>query len=226
MSENATRVMIADEHSLFLESMRVALESEPDVEVVAQAYDTTQAVSEASRVRPDVAIVDVNLPNGDGIRATALITKAAPDCRVLVLSDDDDLTILVAALQAGAAGFLTRSAPLDCLLEATKAIQSGEPYVPPRLLGDLLSWLMRRHEEQGEALRLAARLTRREREVLRMLARGGDNQAIAQALVISPQTARTHIQNVLGKLGVHSRLEAAAFARRNDLVGDTAGARR
>jgi two-component system nitrate/nitrite response regulator NarL len=85
---------------------------------------------------------------------------------------------------------------------------------------------MRRHEEQGEALRLAARLTSREREVLSMLARGGDNQAIAQALVISPQTARTHIQNVLGKLGVHSRLEAAAFARRNDLVGDAAVARR
>jgi two-component system NarL family response regulator len=226
MSDEAIRVMIADEHSLFVESMRVALESEPQLEVVAEAADTMQAASEAGRVRPDVAVVDANLPNGDGIRATMLIRQAAPGCRVLVLNDDEDLLTLVAALQAGASGFLTRSAPLQTLLEATKTIHRGETFVPQRLLGDLLSWLLRRREEQGDALRRAAQLTRREREVLNLLAQGGDNDAIAQALVISPQTARTHIQNVLGKLGVHSRLEAAAFARRNDLMGDMAGARR
>jgi DNA-binding NarL/FixJ family response regulator len=226
VSEGAVTVMIADEHSLFLESMRVALESEPEFEVVAEAHDTMQAASEAARVRPEVAVVDANLPNGDGIRATMLIRQVAPGCRVLVLNDDEDLLTLVAALQAGASGFLTRSAPLEDLLEATKTIHRGETFVPQRLLGDLLSWLLRRRDEQGEALRRAARLTRREREVLNLLAQGGDNDAIAQALVISPQTARTHIQNVLGKLGVHSRLEAAAFARRNDLMDDVAVVRR
>jgi len=226
MSEDTVKVMLADEHSLFLESMRFALESEPELDVVAEAHDGSQAATEAARAQPDVAIVDANLPNGDGIRATTFIRQAAPDCRVLVLSSEEDLRTLVAALQAGAAGFLTRSAPLETLIEATKTIHRGETFVPPRVLGDLLGWLMRRREEQGEALRRAARLTPREREVLWILAEGGDNDAIAQALVISPQTARTHIQNVLAKLGVHSRLEAVAFVRRNDLVEEFAGARR
>jgi DNA-binding NarL/FixJ family response regulator len=226
VSEDVVRVLIADEHSLFLEAMKVALENEPKLEVVAEARDGLQAAAEAERVQPDVAVVDAKLPNGDGIRATTLIREAAPSCRVLVLSNEEDLTVLVAALQAGANGFLTRGAPLEELLEATMTVHRGHAYVPQRVLGDLLSWLLFRREKQGEALRRAAKLTRREREVLGILAEGGNNDAIAQALVISPQTARTHIQNVLSKLGVHSRLEAAAFVRRNDLVEELAGARR
>lgn len=218
------RVLIADEHSLFREAVRMALQSEPELEVVAEAHDGLQAAAEAERTLPDVAIVDAKLPNGDGIRATSLIRAVAPDCRVLVLNDGDDLRTLVAALQAGASGFLTKEAPLGELIDATRVVHRGETYIPPRVLGDLLTWLMRRRQEQGEALRRAALLTRREREVLAILAEGGNNDAIAQALVISPQTARTHIQNVLGKLGVHSRLEAAAFVRRNELVEELAGA--
>ena len=220
------RILIADEHSLFLQAIKMALQGEPELDVVAEAHDGLQAAAEAERTQPDVAVVDANLPNGDGIRATALIRKAAPECRVLVLSNEDDLRTLVAALRAGASGFLTKEAPLDDLLQATKAIHRGETHVPQRVLGDLLSLLIQRREEQSEAVRRAACLTRREREVLGILAEGGNNDAIAQALVISPQTARTHIQNVLSKLGVHSRLEAAAFVRRNDLVEDLAGARR
>lgn len=226
MGEETVKVLIADEHSLFMEAMRVALVSEPGLEIVAEARDGLQAAAEADRTQPDVAVVDANLPNGNGIRATTLIREVAPDCRVLVLSNEEDLRTLVAALKAGASGFLTKEAPLEDLLEATRMIHRGETYIPRRVLGDLLSWLMSRREEQGEALRRAGQLTRREREVLGILAEGGNNDAIAQALVISPQTARTHIQNVLGKLGVHSRLEAAAFVRRNDLVEELAGARR
>jgi two-component system NarL family response regulator len=226
VGEETVKVLIADEHSLFMEAMRVALVSEPGLEIVAEARDGLQAAAEADRTQPDVAVVDANLPNGNGIRATTLIREVAPDCRVLVLSNEEDLRTLVAALKAGASGFLTKEAPLEDLLEATRMIHRGETYIPRRVLGDLLSWLMSRREEQGEALRRAGQLTRREREVLGILAEGGNNDAIAQALVISPQTARTHIQNVLGKLGVHSRLEAAAFVRRNDLVEELAGARR
>jgi DNA-binding NarL/FixJ family response regulator len=226
VTDEVVRVLIADEHSLFLEAMRVALEGESGLDVVADARDGLQAAAEAERIQPDVAVVDTNLPNGDGIRTTALIREVAPDCRVLVLSNDDDLTALVAALQAGASGFLTKGVPLEDLVEATRTVHRGGTYIPQRLLGDLLAWLLRRREEQGEALRLTAQLTPREREVLAILAEGGSNDAIAQALVISPQTARTHIQNVLTKLGVHSRLEAAAFVRRNDLVGELAGVRR
>jgi DNA-binding NarL/FixJ family response regulator len=205
------RVLIADEHSLFREAVRVALESEPELEVVAEAHDGLQAATQAERAQPDVAVVDANLPNGDGIRATALIRAVAPDCRVLVLHNEEDMQTLVAALQAGASGFLTKGAPLGELIDATRVIHRGDTYIPQHVLGSLLSWLIRRRKEQGEALRRAAQLTRREREVLAILAEGGNNDSIAQTLVISPQTARTHIQNVLGKLGVHSRLEAAAF---------------
>lgn len=223
MTDDAVRVLIADEHSLFIEAMRVALEGEAGLDVVADARDGLQAAAEAERVEPDVAVVDTSLPNGDGIRATTLIREVAPNCRVLLLSNDDDLDALVAALQAGASGFVSKSTPLEDLVEATRIIHRGGTYIPQRVLGDLLAWLLRRRDEQGDALRRTARLTPREREVLAILAEGGNNDAIAQALVISPQTARTHIQNVLTKLGVHSRLEAAAFVRRNDLVGELTG---
>jgi DNA-binding NarL/FixJ family response regulator len=226
MSDETVRLLIADEHSLFLEALKVALDDEPELEVVAEARDGLQAAAEAERARPEVAVVDAGLPNGDAIRATALIRGVAPHCHVLVMSNEDDLPTLVAALQAGASGFITKGAPLGDLIEGVKSVHRGETFIPQRLLGDLLALLLQRREEEGDALRRAAQLTRREREVLVILADGGNNDAIAQALVISPQTARTHIQNVLGKLGVHSRLEAAAFVRANQLVEQLAGARR
>jgi two-component system NarL family response regulator len=193
---------------------------------VAEAHDGLQATAQAEGVMPNVAVIDAQLPNGDGVRTTALIHSVVPECRVLLLNDDDDLRTLVAGLQAGANGYLTKGAPLEDLVEAIRVVHRGETYIPPRLLGGLLSLLLQRREEQGQALRRAAQLTRREREVLAILAEGGNNETIAQALVISPQTARTHIQNVLGKLGVHSRLEAAAFVRRNQLVEELAAAGR
>src|SRR5919106_687622 len=147
------RILLADGQSLFREAVKVVLESESDVEVVAEARD---------------------------------------------------------GLEAGASGYLTKESPLAELIDAARAIHRGETLIPRRMLGALLARLIRRRREQDEALRRMSKLTRREKEVLALLAGGGDNDAIAQALVISPQTARTHIQNVLGKLGVHSRLEAAA----------------
>lgn len=224
MSESV-RLLIADEHSLFLEALKVALDDEPELEVVAEASDGLQAAAGAERTQPHVAVVDAGLPNVDGIRAAELIRGAAPDCHVLVMSNEEDLPTLVAALQAGASGFLTKAVPLEDLIEGIKSVHRGETFIPKRLLGDLLAWLLQKREDQGDALRRAAQLTRREREVLAILADGGNNDAIAQALVISPQTARTHIQNVFGKLGVHSRLEAAAFVRANQLAEQLAGAR-
>lgn len=218
--EASIRILIADEQSLFREAVRVVLERQADLDVVAEARDGLQAVAEAERTRPDVAIVDAGLPNGDGVRATAMIKARVPECRVLVLSGEDDQRTLMSALEAGASGYLTKGSPLAELIDATRVVHEGNTLIPPRMLGALLAQLIRRRREQDEALRCASELTRREREVLALVAEGADNDAIAQALVISPQTARTHIQNVLGKLGVHSRLEAAALARQNGLVED------
>ena len=209
------RIVLADEQSLFREAVRVVLESEPDLEIVGEARDGLQALAEAERTRPDVVLLNADLPNCDGIRATRLIKQESPESRVLVLSTDEDLAVLAEALEAGASGYLTKSCPLSELIEATRAIHQGETLVPTRMLGPLLARLIHRRRDQDEAAKRLTRLTRREREVLGLLAEGISNEGIAQALVISPETARTHIQNVLGKLGVHSRLEAAAVARQN-----------
>lgn len=212
------RILLADAHSLFREAVKMALDGQPDLKVVAEARDGLQAVAEAERNHPDVALLDAGLPNCDGVRATELIGSRVPDCRVVLVSGDEDPGLLLAGVLAGARGFLTKGSPLGELIGTARGVAEGETRIPPRLLGHLIDRLVRRRQEQDLALKRISKLTHREREVLGLLAEGGDNDAIAQVLVISPQTARTHVQNVLGKLGVHSRLEAAALARRNDVV--------
>jgi DNA-binding NarL/FixJ family response regulator len=213
-------VLLADSHSLFRDAVRIVLQNQTGLVVVAEARDGLEAVAEAERTDPDVALLDANLPNCDGIRATELIRERVPGCRVIVISGEEDQQVLTKALEAGAAGYLTKEFPLSYLIEAASSVHRGDMLVPPRMLGPLLTRLLRRRREQDEAMRLWSRLTRREQEVLTLLADGADNDGIAQTLVISPQTARTHIQNVLGKLGVHSRLEAAAFVVQNGIQGE------
>jgi DNA-binding NarL/FixJ family response regulator len=215
---DTVRVLLADAQALVREAVRLVLETEPDLVVVADVTDGMQAIRAAERTRPDVAIIDANLPNPDGIHVTREIRDIVPDCRVLVLGDDEDLGVLSDAIEAGANAFLTRGAPLTELIDALRAIHDGETFVPPRMLGPLLVRLMQRSKAQDAAMRRIARLTRREREVLVLLAQGGDNDRIAQSLVISPATARTHIQHVLGKLDLHSRLAAAAFVVGNGIL--------
>jgi DNA-binding NarL/FixJ family response regulator len=222
--DSVIRVLLADEQSLFRDAVKVVLSNEDDLVVVGEAGDGLQAVAEAERVQPDVALLDAALPNCDGIRATQQIGLRVPDCRVIVFSAQEDEQILVQALEAGASGYLSKGAPLAELINATRAVHRGEALVPPRMLGALLRRLIVRRRERDDALKRMAKLTRREREVLALVAQGADNDAIAQHLVISPETARTHIQNVLGKLGVHSRLEAAAFVTQNGILDDLEGA--
>ena len=226
MTSDQIRVLLADEQSLFREAVRAVLQSEADFDVVAEARDGVQAVAEAERVRPDVAVLDAGLPNCDGIRATRLISESLESCRVLVLGVGSDIRQMVEALEAGARGYLTKEIPLADLIEATRRLARGETLIPPGMLGPLLAHLIHRHREEEEARRRVSQLTRREREVLALLADGADNDSIAQRLVISPETARTHVQNVLHKLGVHSRLEAAAFVLQSGMLRELAAAGR
>jgi DNA-binding NarL/FixJ family response regulator len=216
--EHAVRILIADGQALFREAVRVVLESEEDLEVSGEAGDGVEAVAQAERVRPDVALIDAALSNCDGIRATELITEKIPDCKVLILAAEADQGILIQALEAGASGYLTKESPLGELIEAARAVRRGETLIPGMMLGGLLASLIQRRRDHEGARRRMEYLTRREREVLALLAKGADNDGIAQALVISPQTARTHVQNILGKLEVHSRLEAAAFVTQNGIL--------
>ncbi|MFL5737416.1 MAG: response regulator [Actinomycetota bacterium] len=207
------RVLLADEHSLFREAMRIALETAADMHVEAEAKNGDDAVAEAERTRPQLALIDSALKDVDGIQTTRMIRDGVPSCQVLVLSSEPDERTLARAIEAGANGYLTKAAPLSELLRAARAIADGETVIPKEMLGPLLATLIGGRNQRERAFERVNRLTRREREVLSLLADGADNHAIAATLVISPQTARTHIQNVLTKLGVHSRLEAAAFAR-------------
>ena len=179
-----------------------------------------EAVAEAERTSPDVAIVAVDLLIGGGSTLTAQIHDRSPSCRVLALGADEDYGRLIELLDGGVTGYLTKEAPLSELVDATRAVHRGETLIPPRMLGPLLTALLRRRKERDSAYRQISHLTRREREVLVLLSEGADNEGIARALVISPQTARTHVQNILAKLSVHSRLEAAAFVTQNGILPD------
>jgi DNA-binding NarL/FixJ family response regulator len=207
-------VFIADSKPLFGDAARAEFDARPDLCVVGVATDGVRAVGDIDRLRPDIAIVDVDLPNCDGIRATKLIRERTPT-KVVFVADGHDDGLLLEAVHAGATGYITRESPLEALIEAARAVARGEAAIPPRMLPALLAGLVRRRREQEIAMRVTGALTRREREILLLLADGADNDRIAQTLVISPQTVRTHTQNLLRKLGLHSRVEAAAFVLRN-----------
>ena len=211
------RIVLADDQSLFRQAMWRALDEEPDLEVVGQARDGWEAVDAAAAHRPDVVVIASDLPGCDGIQATALIKKRVPDCHVLVLGSHDEPDLLLGAIEAGATGFVAKSQPLEDLVRATRVVLGGGTLLPARLLGPLITTLKGRVHLHDSALRRLSRLSERELEVLGLLTEGADNEAIAARLVISPETARTHVQHVLAKLGVHSRLEAAAFVAHNGI---------
>jgi DNA-binding NarL/FixJ family response regulator len=217
------RVLLADAHSLFREALSSVLAAEEDLVVVAEAREGVEAVGKASDTEPHVAVLDAELPNWDGVRASRLIRQRVPGCRVLILASKEDPDTLTAAVEAGANCYLTKASPLTDLVDAIRSVHRGDTVLPAGMLGDVLDRLLRHRHGQHKAGHRISKLTPREREVLALLAEGGDNASIARSLVISPQTARTHIQNILVKLGVHSRLEAAALAIQIGLVGETAG---
>jgi DNA-binding NarL/FixJ family response regulator len=213
------RILVADERSLFLQALKSALEEEPDLGVVGQVRNGLEAVATASRTDPDVALVAARLPgNFDGGKVTRLLKSQVPDCKVLILSDEEDQSVLLNALDSGASGLVTSDSPLERLIESVRSADRGDPVIPPGMLGTLLKLLLERRVAQQKALQRLGRLTSRQRAVLAHLAQGESNDRIAQQLVISPATARTHIQNVLTSLGVHSRLEAAALVLNNELL--------
>ena len=219
------RILLADQQALFREAVRTGLDGEYDLHVVGEARSGPEAVVEAERTSPDVAILDIGLPVMNGCRTAAHIRERVPNCHALVLGTNEDYRSLIEVLESGASGYLTKEAPLAELIDATRAIHRGDTLVPPRMLGPLLAGLLRRKKEQDFAHSRISNLTRREREVLALLSEGADNEGIARALVISPQTARTHIQNILSKLSVHSRLEAAAFVAQNGILAELAASR-
>jgi DNA-binding NarL/FixJ family response regulator len=211
------RILVADPQALFRDAISTALGAEEDLRVVSLLEDPFEAARRIERGGIDVALVERSLLSFDETRFPVGYEMQNRGCRLIVLAEPHDENALDLAVDLGASGFLTKDAPLSDLFGAIRSVNGGETVIPPRQLGGVLRRLQRRrpsdHYGQG-----TTRLTRRERQVLALLGQGADDRAIAQKLVISPQTARTHIQHALPKLGVHSRREAAALVARGELI--------
>lgn len=214
------RVLIADDQELVRTGFRLFLESQPGLEVVGEAVDGQQAVELARSLRPDVVLMDIRMPRLDGIGATARVTAAGaePRPRVLVLTTFDLDEYVFGALRAGAAGFLLKDAPRDRLVEAIRVVHAGEALLSPSVTRRLIEDFAARPARRPPPVDLLADLTPREREVLGLVARGLSNGEIARRLVVSTATVKTHVGNVLTKLGLRDRVQAVVFAYEHGVV--------
>ena len=210
------RVLIADDQQLVRSGFRMMLEAEGDIEVVAEAADGQEAVDLTNSERPDVALLDLRMPRMDGIQATELIAKGTPGgTRVLVVTTFDADEYVYAALRAGASGFLLKDAPPEELAVAVRVIAGGEALLAPSVTRRLIEEFARLQPRRQQSLE---GLTEREMEVLRLVARGLSNGEIARELVIGETTVKTHVGNLLMKLGVRDRAQAVVVAYETGVV--------
>jgi len=198
-------VLIADDHPLVREALHQALDGERDMEVVAEAGDGAEAVKLASELKPDVAVMDIVMPKLNGIEATRKIKEIAPQIAILILTAYDDDEYVLGLLDAGAAGYLLKSARGCDLAGAIRAVKSGESVLHPKIIAKLLKRAMTAPVKEGKASDL---LSERELEVLRLVALGMSNKEIAEKLFLSQRTVKAHLTNIFNKLNVASRSEA------------------
>jgi DNA-binding NarL/FixJ family response regulator len=209
------RIVIAEDHAVVRQALRVMLEMEPDVTVVGEAVDGAEAVELTREENPDLAILDVRMEGMDGVEATRRIREFSPKTAILILTGFGDEDVLLEAVEAGAHGFLLKDATHDELLEAIRRLVRGESLVTPSMLRRLLDEIAHRQEFPQAA---HDRLTPREMEVLKALARGLRNEDIARELVISEKTVKTHLTSIFSKLQVEGRSQAIIYAIRHGLV--------
>jgi DNA-binding NarL/FixJ family response regulator len=219
-----TTVLLVDDQALLRMGFRLVIESEPDLEVVGEASDGRVALDQVAALAPDVVVMDVRMPGMDGIEATRRVVAEHPGTRVLVLTTFDVDEYAFAALRSGASGFLLKNARPHDLVEAIRTVAAGSSVVAPRVLRRMLD-LFAPHLPAGEQPandgldpRLRS-LTPRELDVLRCVAEGLSNAEIAERLVLSSTTVKTHVGNLLAKLGVRDRVQAVIVAHESGLVG-------
>lgn len=205
-------ILVVDDHVMFATSLALALDQEPGLSVLGTASTLAEARRWVATSPPDVLLIDHRLPDGYGVQALPELKRLAPQMRVVLMSAAVDDAALVHAIESGAAGFLSKSASIDELVQAIRAAAAGEVLVSPALLARLLPRLSR------DRLGVGTELTPREVEVLEVLSGGLSNADIAAELGISVNTVRNHVQNILSKLSVHSKLEALAVAVREGII--------
>jgi DNA-binding NarL/FixJ family response regulator len=213
----AIRVLVVDDHDLFRTGLASLLAMQGDIEVVAQASGGRMGVRLAEELRPDVVLMDLRMPDLEGPEATREILERDPSARVLVLTVASDDSDVEAALEAGACGFMAKDTPVDGVAVAVRAAAQGVAWLSPRAAELVLGRVRQRPSEPEAEAELEEQLSARELDVLRLIARGMENAEIAEALNISPRTAKNHVSNILAKLGLPSRVQAAIYAVRRGL---------
>jgi two-component system response regulator NreC len=213
------RVLLADDHTILRQGLKMLLNAQPDMEVIGEASDGHQAISETHRLQPDIILMDITMPDMNGIAATRQVRRQQPDVRVLVLTMHENEEYLFQALRAGASGYILKEAADTELITAIRAVQAGRFYLSPSaqsmMVGDYLQRV-----RTGEEKDSYSGLTEREREILKLVAEGLTNNQIAERLFISPKTVDTHRTHIMDKLNLHSRAELVKYAMRRGLLED------
>ena len=216
--EGPIRVMVVDDQPVFTEMLRVVLDMQPDIEVVGMAFTGEEGTKTALELQPDVLLVDYHMPGMSGLDVIQELKAAANNdgnshqITVLVLTADTDEAIMAEAIAAGAAGYITKQQALNEVVQAVRTASEGEPVVPPFMIPRILSHFHRQQQKEQQAELLREKLSAREIQILEQLSRGYSNEDISEIFVLSPNTVRTHIHNVLKKMGVHSKLQATTLA--------------
>ncbi|MFJ7153072.1 response regulator [Streptomyces sp. NPDC100445] len=208
------KVLLVDDHQVVRRGLRTFLEVQDDIEVVGEAADGAEGVARAEELRPDVVLMDVKMPGTDGIEALRRLRDLDNPARVLVVTSFTEQRTVVPALRAGAAGYLYKDVDPDALAGAIRSVHAGHVLLQPEVADALLS-----QEEAGTGNGRGGTLTEREREVLGLIADGRSNREIARALVLSEKTVKTHVSNILMKLDLSDRTQAALWAVRHGMAG-------
>lgn len=212
------KILLADDQSLFRDGLRILLSTQQDFEVVGEATNGEEALRLAARLRPHIVLMDMRMPVLGGVETTRRLHETLPDCRVIVLTTFDDDELLFEGLRAGAVGYLLKAVSTPRLLEAIRTVARGESILEPSVTAKVVAEFARLSNQSIRPQPLLSPLSEREIEVLRLVARGATNREIAATLFIAEGTVRNHLTNILGKLGVSDRTQAAVKAKELDLL--------
>ena len=207
------RVLLVDDHGVVREGLRAYLELESDIDVVGEARDGQEAVRRAQELEPDVVLMDLVMPNMDGVEATSRIKQDRPETHIIVLTSFLDDERVLPAIKAGATSYLLKDVAAADLVRAIRSARAGQAQLHPEVARRLMQQVTTPRKVDA-----AAQLTDREREVLKLLAEGRSNKEIARSLVVSERTVKGHVSNILGKLGLQDRTQAALYAVRHGLA--------
>lgn len=217
--EHAIRVLLVDDHTLFRSGIKALLQRQKDFEIVGEASDGLEGIKRAKSLKPDVVLLDLHMPGVSGREAVRLIVDELPETKVVMLTVSEDADDLLETLQAGAHGYLLKNIDTDYFINAIRSAADGEAVMSPQMMAKLMQSVRAAPVTAAAPAPDKERLSPREREILRFLARGASNKEIARSLDLAESTVKIHMQNILKKLNLVSRVQAAVYAVQHGLTG-------